>query len=181
MKLADAEFNGAFLFMDVKGFTAYSEGHKPAEVVAAVNQIFEPCVKAIYANGGDVDKFIGDCIFAAFRRALGRRRGAHDLETSRSSARAAAPFEVRIGVNAGRAVRANVGSSARREYTLHRRRGQHRPAPGIQRRAGPRAALRGRLPIGARPLPEGRPEGPPRQKPRRTRRDLSVRLAVARH
>ncbi|MDE2292543.1 MAG: FIST C-terminal domain-containing protein, partial [Elusimicrobia bacterium] len=53
-ELADAEFNGAFLFMDVKGFTAYSEGHRPAEVVEAVNRIFRPSVEAIYAAGGDV-------------------------------------------------------------------------------------------------------------------------------
>lgn len=30
----------------------------------------------------------------------------------------ASPFAVRIGINAGRAVRANVGSPARREYTF---------------------------------------------------------------
>lgn len=118
-ELADAEFNGAFMFMDVKGFTAYSEGHKPAEVVAAVNRIFEPCVKAIYANGGDVDKFIGDCIFAAFPSGRTAAEAARTmLEIVALQRAGGSPFEVRIGVNAGRAVRANVGSPARREYTF---------------------------------------------------------------
>jgi class 3 adenylate cyclase len=118
-ELADAEFNGAFMFMDVKGFTAYSEGHKPAEVVSAVNRIFEPCVKAIYANGGDVDKFIGDCIFAAFPTPRSAAEAARTmLEIVKLQREAGSPFEVRIGVNAGRAVRANVGSADRREYTF---------------------------------------------------------------
>lgn len=118
-ELADAEFNGAFMFMDVKGFTSYSEGHKPVEVVAAVNRIFEPCVKAIYDCGGDVDKFIGDCIFAAFPTPRSAAEAACRMLGIVAQQRAeGSPFEVRIGVNGGRAVRANVGSSARREYTF---------------------------------------------------------------
>ena len=118
-ELADAEFNGAFLFMDVKGFTAYSESHKPAEVVAAVNRIFDPCVKAIYEAGGDVDKFIGDCIFAAFPSPRAAAEAAKRMGgIVAAQAAGGSPFSVRIGVNAGRAVRANVGSSERREYTF---------------------------------------------------------------
>ncbi|MBI5596200.1 MAG: FIST C-terminal domain-containing protein [Elusimicrobia bacterium] len=118
-ELADAEFNGAFLFMDVKGFTAYSEHHKPAEVVAAVNRIFDPCVQAIYACGGDVDKFIGDCVFAAFPTPRSAAEAAKRMGAIvAAQAAGGSPFSVRIGVNAGRAVRANVGSAERREYTF---------------------------------------------------------------
>ncbi|MBI2362933.1 MAG: FIST C-terminal domain-containing protein [Elusimicrobia bacterium] len=118
-ELADAEFNGAFIFMDVKGFTAYSENHKPAEVVAAVNRIFDPCVRVIYDCGGDVDKFIGDCVFAAFPTPRSAAEAAKRMSELVAAQRAAgSPFSVRIGVNAGRAVRANVGSAERREYTF---------------------------------------------------------------
>ena len=118
-ELADATFDGAFMFMDVKGFTAYSETHKPAQVVAAVNRIFDPCVKAIYATGGDVDKFIGDCIFAAFPSPRSAAEAACAVWRAVERERAGgSPFLVRVGVNAGRAVRANVGSAARREYTF---------------------------------------------------------------
>jgi class 3 adenylate cyclase len=117
-ELPDAEFRGAFLFMDVKGFTTFSESHRPAEVVAALNALFGPATDAIHACGGDVDKYIGDCIFAAFRRPDGALRAAKRLLTLVAERRAAGhPFDVRIGVNAGRAIRANVGSSDRREYT----------------------------------------------------------------
>ncbi|HVE13533.1 MAG TPA: FIST N-terminal domain-containing protein [Elusimicrobiota bacterium] len=117
-ELADAEFKGAFLFMDVKGFTSFSENHAPAEVVSALNAIFAPATELVYSCGGDVDKYIGDCLFAAFpkpARAVEAARGLLELVARRAAE--GSPFNVRIGVNSGRAVRANVGSTGRREYT----------------------------------------------------------------
>ena len=118
-ELEDAVFNGAFLFMDVKGFTTFSEGHAPPDVVAALNKIFDPATRLIYECGGDVDKFIGDCIFAVFPRPRdAAQAGLKILELLAKAATEGSPFTVRIGINAGRAVRANVGSSSRREYTF---------------------------------------------------------------
>jgi class 3 adenylate cyclase len=118
-ELPDSEFQGCFLFMDVKGFTSYSEERGPSEVVAALNTIFKPATETIYSSGGDVDKFIGDCIFAVFSKpdealAAGRRL----LELFSGLKAKGSPFAVRIGINMGRAVRANVGSQDRREYTF---------------------------------------------------------------
>jgi class 3 adenylate cyclase len=115
-ELSDAEFNGAFMFMDVKGFTSYSEKHGSKEVVRALNAIFDPATEIIYACGGDVDKYIGDCIFAAFKEPSDAvEAGKRILGLFKKLKRN--PFNVRIGLNAGRAVRANVGSKDRREYT----------------------------------------------------------------
>lgn len=117
-ELRDASFSGAFLFMDVKGFTSYSEKHAPCKVVSALNKILGPATDIIHRLGGDVDKYVGDCIFAAFRspaRAVeaGRLILAH---VDRLAAKGG-PFTIRVGINAGRAIRANVGSGDRREYT----------------------------------------------------------------
>jgi class 3 adenylate cyclase len=117
-ELPDAAFDGAFMFMDVKGFTSYSEKHSPREVVAALNKILGPAADLVHANGGFVDKFVGDCIFAAFKspeKAVEAGRGILSLVAK--LAKNGGPFAVRIGINAGRAVRANVGSGDRREYT----------------------------------------------------------------
>lgn len=117
-ELADAEFNGCFMFMDVKGFTAYSEEHGSEAVVRVLNEIFQPATDIIYACGGDVDKYIGDCIFAAFPGPAQAAKAAKSILGLFSGLKAKGnPFNVRIGVNAGRAVRANVGSRDRREYT----------------------------------------------------------------
>lgn len=118
-ELKDAEFNGVFMFMDVKGFTPYSEAHTSAEVVKALNEIFAPATGLIYGHGGDVDKFIGDCIFACFPSADAACRAASGILRLFAGLRAGGnPFNVRIGLNGGRAVRANVGAPGRREYTF---------------------------------------------------------------
>lgn len=117
-ELADAEFNGCFMFLDVKGFTSFSEDNAPEAVAAALNELFAPATQAIYECGGDVDKYIGDSIFAAFKTgddAL--RAGRRLLGLFKDLKKAGSPFSVRIGINSGRAVRANVGGKDRREYT----------------------------------------------------------------
>ncbi len=117
-EVPDGEFKGAFLFMDVKGFTSFSESHPPSEVVRELNGILDPATGAVYDCGGDVDKFIGDCLFAAFPSADAALEAASRmLALVAGRRRRGSPFEVRIGINWGRAVRANVGSPSRREYT----------------------------------------------------------------
>jgi len=116
-ELADSDFNGAFMFMDVKGFTSYSEAHAAPDVVATLNAIFDPATRAIYESGGDVDKFIGDCIFAAFPTPRAAAEAGRKILALFAGLQGH-PFTVRIGINAGRAVRANVGSAKRREYTF---------------------------------------------------------------
>ncbi len=118
-ELKDAEFSGVFMFMDVKGFTPYTEAHTSAEVVKALNEIFSPATELVYGHGGDVDKFIGDCIFACFPGAASAAAAAKDiLLLFRGLNAKGNPFSVRIGLNDGRAVRANVGAPGRREYTF---------------------------------------------------------------
>lgn len=118
-EVADSEYSGAFLFMDVQGFTAFSEKRTPSEVVAAINRIFDPATRIIYEKGGDVDKYIGDCIFAAFPDpGKAAEAGCAILRKFAELRAEGSPFSVRMGINAGRAVRANVGSDGRREYTF---------------------------------------------------------------
>jgi len=117
-ELKDAEFTGVFMFMDVKGFTTYSEAHTSAEVVKALNGIFTPATELIYKHGGDVDKFIGDCIFACFNSAREAAAAARAILLLFNERGAVGPFSVRIGLNGGRAVRGNVGAPGRREYTF---------------------------------------------------------------
>ena len=117
-ELHNAEFNGTFLFLDVKGFTTYSEEHPSKKVVEVLNQIFDPATQIIYKYNGDVDKYMGDCIFAAFKTPCDAIQAGRDiLVLFREIKKKGHPFSVRIGINSGRAVRANVGSKERREYT----------------------------------------------------------------
>ncbi|HOT91750.1 MAG TPA: AAA family ATPase [Anaerolineae bacterium] len=66
------QFTAATLFIDVTGFTRLTEmlmqhGKEGAEVLTdALNRIFNPLVRAIYARGGWVASFAGDAFLAIF-------------------------------------------------------------------------------------------------------------------
>ena len=75
-KAANNEHNGRFpatgLFVDIAGFTQVTEallghGQHGAEVLATVMRaIFEPLIKAVYAQSGFVSNFAGDAFTAIF-------------------------------------------------------------------------------------------------------------------
>ena len=54
-------------FLDICSFTSISENESPDTVVKLLNNYFDVMVKEIIAQGGYVDKFIGDAIMAVFR------------------------------------------------------------------------------------------------------------------
>lgn len=54
------------MFADLRGFTTLSEKKLPFDVVYLLNQYFETMGKVIEANGGEIDKYIGDGIMATF-------------------------------------------------------------------------------------------------------------------
>ncbi|HKK29212.1 MAG TPA: adenylate/guanylate cyclase domain-containing protein, partial [Alphaproteobacteria bacterium] len=56
----------AVLFCDIRGFTAFSEHRLPYDVVFVLNRYFRAMSEQVQANGGYVDKFIGDGLMALF-------------------------------------------------------------------------------------------------------------------
>jgi adenylate cyclase len=122
------------LFSDIRNFTSMSESLNPHEVVEMLNTYFSRVCQPILAQGGTVDKFIGDAVMAVFgspalqadhaRRALsaalamaGKAREFHTWMESRFPNRGLAPFRIGIGVHTGEAVVGNIGSPQRFEFT----------------------------------------------------------------
>ncbi len=119
------------LFADIRGFTALTEGMEPQQVIGLLNECMEHLSEAIDAEGGVVDKFIGDEVMAVFgapvtqddhaRRAvsaaLRMRRGMAAFNAAREG-RGDAPLGVGVGINSGLAVAGNMGSSNRLNYTV---------------------------------------------------------------
>ncbi len=115
--IPDEELFCTLMFLDIKGFTSFAEKHPPHEVIAALNRIFSPVTSVIYENNGDIDKFIGDCVFAVFASVQDALKSAFGIQ-SRLKTMKDNPFPIRIGLNTGRVISGNVGGQTRRDNTL---------------------------------------------------------------
>jgi adenylate cyclase len=118
-------------FSDIRGFTKFSEGHTPEEVVAMLNEYFAIMVKIINTRGGVVDKFIGDAIMAvwgaphsserdthkAVQACLEMRMALSELNKLRDS-RGQTPIMIGMGLHCGPAISGTIGSEERMEYTV---------------------------------------------------------------
>ena len=119
------------LFLDVRGFTHVSEHLRPTEVLELLNEYFSVVVDRVVANGGTVNKFIGDaamCLWGAPRSVDQPERAAVTcaLEIQEHGARLSVDRARRqltqvgfgIGINSGEAVAGNLGAARRLEYTV---------------------------------------------------------------
>ncbi len=117
------------LFCDVAGFTSMSERLSPAEVADFLNTFFDRMTRAIFSFKGSVNKYIGDAIMAIFGAPLASGnhselavRAALRMQEEVAAIQDTVPpdrrFRVRIGVNSGRVVVGNIGSTQRMEFTV---------------------------------------------------------------
>src|SRR5437868_10418122 len=54
------------LFADLRGFTTFSEGVAPGEIVTMLNRYHGVAVPCILDNGGTIVQFVGDALLALF-------------------------------------------------------------------------------------------------------------------
>jgi adenylate cyclase len=111
------------LFVDIVGFTAYSEAHAPEQVIDLLREFHRRMADIVFANGGTVDNYIGDCLMATFGvpRTTGREAAialhcARDMLDSLRDwnqtriAAGEAPIDARIGLHFGPVVMGTIGS-----------------------------------------------------------------------
>lgn len=115
-------------FIDICSFTTISENESPDTVVKMLNNYFDVMVKEIIAQGGYVDKFIGDAIMAVFRddyhldraidACLAVRKQIEKLPNL--SENVSFSPKVSIGINSGEMISGNIGSAnlRRLDYTV---------------------------------------------------------------
>jgi adenylate cyclase len=118
------------MFSDIQDFTSIAEALAPEEVMLLLSEYFNIASKAILGNGGSIDKFLGDGIFArwnapklidehevwACRCALEFQEQI-SLFNERQRSRGKPVLETRIGIHTGVAVVGNIGTADRLEYT----------------------------------------------------------------
>ena len=126
--LANETVEAAVVFIDICSFTSISEHESPDRVVKLLNSYFDIIVKEILAQGGLIDKFIGDAVMAVFKgeyhldRAIDASLAVRDKIEKLPIEATEMNFKphVSIGVNAGEMVSGNIGSASLRrlDYTV---------------------------------------------------------------
>jgi adenylate cyclase len=122
------------LFSDIRGFTTISEKLSAHEVVEMLNAYFTRVCEPILAQGGTVDKYIGDAVMAVFgspvtypdharravRAALGMAKEAAAFKEwmrNRFPDRGLSEFGIGVGLYTGEAVIGDIGTPKRKEFT----------------------------------------------------------------
>jgi class 3 adenylate cyclase/CHASE2 domain-containing sensor protein len=134
LDLGGEALNVTVLFSDIRGFTTISEKLSAHEVVEMLNAYFTRVCEPILAQGGTVDKYIGDAVMAVFgspvtypdhprravRAALGMAKeaaGFKDWMRTRFPDRGLAEFGIGVGLFTGEAVIGDIGTPKRKEFT----------------------------------------------------------------
>ena len=114
------------LFSDIRSFTTLTEKLGPQGTVSFLNEYFTIMVDCIQAEGGMLDKFIGDAIMAAFgmpvstgddedralRAAIAMIRNLQNWNIKRQADGKPA-VDMGVGLNTGSVVSGNIGSPKR--------------------------------------------------------------------
>ncbi len=130
LKLGGEERELTLLFADIRGFTPYTEKHAPEEVVAILNEYLEEMSRIVLAHDGTLDKYVGDEIVVIFGAPCPQedhavRAVAASLEMVEGVRRlrekwqreGKEPLDIGIGINTGKVIVGNIGSSERMNYT----------------------------------------------------------------
>ncbi len=114
------------MFVDLRGYTAYSENLPPEQVVEMLNDYLSLAANVILSYGGMLDKYMGDGLMALFNAphpqpnhvqqaieaALTLHQATHQLASGRSE-----ELAFSIGVSVGEAVVGYIGTDVAMNYT----------------------------------------------------------------
>jgi len=119
-------------FADIRGYTSFSEKHTPEYIIEVLNEYFQVAVELVVKSRGYIDKFIGDCIMAAWGvpldnpkkdaiAAVGCAVEIQKLVASKNRTfflNEAKDLRIGIGMHTGPLVAGNLGSDRKMNYTV---------------------------------------------------------------
>ncbi len=113
------------LYMDVVGFTSYTELNGAEEAIAMLNELFGICDVITREALGDIDKFVGDALMATFIDANDAINAADKImnqalpELNRiRNENGKQPIHIRIGINSGNVLQGDIGTKDRSDLTV---------------------------------------------------------------
>jgi len=135
-RLGGVEARITAYFSDIEGFSTFAEKLPPDQLVELMNEYLTACTDIVTAQGGTLDKYIGDAVVAmfgapvefadhAYRACVASQLVQQRLDALRKKWAADSRWpstvghmHTRIGLNSGAAVVGNMGSLTRFNYTM---------------------------------------------------------------
>jgi adenylate cyclase len=133
-KIANSDFDlrpggkvveATVIFTDLENFTTLSEDLDPAEVSAILIAYFEQTTRCILEKKGMIIKYVGDAVMAAWGAPIDEPAHAICAAEAACDLRALIEIQVRgrklrtrVGINSGKVLAGNLGSSFRFDYTM---------------------------------------------------------------
>ncbi|MCH8967612.1 MAG: adenylate/guanylate cyclase domain-containing protein [Planctomycetes bacterium] len=122
----------ALMFNDIRNYSTITERLAPHQIVEFLNLYLGDVTDIIRANGGFLDKYLGDGLLACFggpvptddpagdaiNAALEMIRALHEKIRPKLEERGLTVFTVGIGIHVGKVVMGNIGSAERVNYTV---------------------------------------------------------------
>jgi adenylate cyclase len=128
VQLGGAEATVTVFFADLEGFTALAERAAPTRLIEVLNGYHMLLVQHIKANGGTIDKFLGDGVMALYNTPLPQPDHALRAVRTALNIRDALPafhqqldplfrMGVNFGIHTGQAIVGNVGTPDLMDFT----------------------------------------------------------------
>lgn len=115
------------LFGDIVAFSHFSSLYPVEEVCDLVNLFLDVSTRAIVREGGEVTKYVGDCVVAHFDQDgadAALTAAVSILETVKNLRKSAGPCRLQsflycgIGISKGPVIEGNIGSATKLDYTV---------------------------------------------------------------
>jgi adenylate cyclase len=132
MKLGGDRKELSVLFSDIRGFTSFSEKHRPEEVVSQLNEYLGAMTNVVFDHEGTLDKFVGDAVVAfwgapldqadhaqrACKTALDMIARLQELQKKWES-EGKYVIDIGIGINTGEMIVGNMGAEGKKmDFTV---------------------------------------------------------------
>jgi len=128
--MATARKQLTMVFVDLRGFTAFSDVAEPEEVIGFLNAYLSKLTDLVFKYEGTLDKFLGDGMLVFFndpvpqpdhamravQMALDMRQRAREMRNDWHIGDS--PLDVGIGISTGYVTVGTIGSEHRMEYTV---------------------------------------------------------------
>jgi len=116
------------MFLDIRGFTPFSENKSPEEIVEYQNKVFSFMIERVNEHHGIINQIMGDGFMSTFGAPISHTNDCQNAVNAaidiindlkiKNEKKLIPETQLGIGIHFGEAVTGNVGTSIRKQYSI---------------------------------------------------------------